>query len=115
MRRSLFCVFTLLLACDTNKIPPEEAAKKFMADLEFGKVGASCTQTDTDHDGYVTCTISVDRGSDFTPLLATISCAPLGTTTGGCKATQEQMNLLMQSKAIIHKPAATVSASASAP
>jgi predicted GNAT superfamily acetyltransferase len=114
MRSTLyFLIPFFLLACNSNKIPPEEAAKKFMADLDFGKAGASCTQSDTNNDGYVTCTVSLDRGSDLTPLLVTISCAPIGAPTGGCKAAQDVMNTLMQSKAIIHKPIATVTASAS--
>lgn len=96
--------FIFLACAEKNKIPPEEAAKKYMNDLGYHNVGVSCTQTfDDQTKPYVWCTTSLNRGDDFSPLIIVIHCAPLGETTGGCWMSQNYMNALMQTKIILHK------------
>lgn len=99
-----YTLLAILAGCNFNKVPPEEAAKKFAAELHLDLAGASCTQSDTDHDGYVTCTVSFDLGSDVPPLLAKISCAPLGGETGGCKASDKEMERIMAAKVHLKRP-----------
>lgn len=91
-------VASLLLAfavgCDTpkNLVPPETAARTFAKDLGFTLKGVSCAGTDTDNDGYVTCTINVDDG-DGRSHIESLQCAAYGADewnskyATGCKGT----------------------------
>lgn len=58
---SLIVAVITLSACEMgpiNRISPEEAARKWGADLGFKVTGVNCTGVDTDNDGYVSCTLS---------------------------------------------------------
>lgn len=90
------CVlFLALAACSEeecegfrNKISPDAAAKQYLSDLKVPYVGISCTQVDTDNDGYVTCTVStqqqnLEKGVTFLSL----QCAVVGGRSSGCKPT----------------------------
>jgi hypothetical protein len=95
MTRLLFLLFLLILSsCEQNTVPPEEAARKFCLDLGLKLRGSpSCTAIDTDHDGYVTCTVAI--GTDDSPRLWSLQCAALTrfgeTYAVGCKETQPKI------------------------
>jgi hypothetical protein len=77
-----------VLACgcqDTNKVPPEVAAKKYVTDLKMAVQGISCTSVDTNNDGYVTCSLSMTPKEGEQPQIQTIQCAAVGGNAGGCK------------------------------
>lgn len=52
---------------------PEAAAQRYETALGFKVQGVSCTQVDTDNDGYVTCTVAL-AGYDK-PSVQSIQCA----------------------------------------
>ena len=66
MKRTLL-LSVLFLACSSppgNRIPPEAAAKKFVATLQLEVQGDPiCTQIDSDRDGYVSCTVALSATS----------------------------------------------------
>jgi hypothetical protein len=77
-----------LLGCDTvkNTVAPEKAASDWAAKLKIPIHGAACTMFDSDGDGYVSCVVSIDRGSDEAPVYQGLQCGELGSTKGGgCK------------------------------
>lgn len=89
-----FLILVCLFACEYhhNTTPPVEAAKKFASDLGLKIQGASCTEVDTDNDGYVTCTLAI-AGTDI-PRTMSIQCAAVVDSQGcdakytqGCKET----------------------------
>lgn len=75
------------VGCNPNKVPPPDAARIFSRDLGLKVVGVSCAGTDTDNDGYVSCSVNVDDG-DGRGHLESLQCAALGAdNVGGCKQT----------------------------
>jgi hypothetical protein len=75
----------LQLACDDryNKVPPEDAAQKFVNDLNIKIQGKpTCTGKDTDDDGYVTCTVALATPTPDGKLTMSLQCA--GVTGDGC-------------------------------
>jgi hypothetical protein len=76
--RSLSFLF-YLLACQMGPLP-EQAARSWAADLGIKVDGVSCTQTDTDNDGYVSCTIN--KGDNQ---LISLECATGRGLASGCK------------------------------
>lgn len=89
MRRTLYflTIVAVAAACNSNKIPPEDAAKSYLEALKIPYTGVSCTSVDTDNDGYVTCTVSqpVSDKNAGKPELMMLNCAALGANAGGCK------------------------------
>ena len=91
----IFLVLTLL-SCDdrVNRIAPEMAANKFCSDLGIKIQGRpNCTGSDTDHDGYVTCTISLDVPEGQPIKTMSLQCAAITDQHNyiyaeGCKETQ---------------------------
>lgn len=76
------CIVWAFAGCDIqappdvagNTIPPEKSAAAFAAMLGLHVEGAPfCTGTDTDHDGYVSCTVNAGDGH-----LVSLQCAALG-------------------------------------
>jgi hypothetical protein len=88
MKNTTFITLSIfvLFACDDriNKVPPEQAATKFVGDLGIKTQGQpNCTGVDTDNDGYVTCTVMV-LGDDKQPQhTLSLQCAGL-TSADGC-------------------------------
>jgi hypothetical protein len=77
-----------VLACgcqESNKVPPEQAAKNYVSDLKMDVQGISCTTVDTNNDGYVTCSLSMTPREGQQPQIQTIQCAAVGGNAGGCK------------------------------
>lgn len=111
-----------MAGCDVferNAVPAAQAAKDFMTDLQLPDAGAACSWDAAKLDVLATCTVSLDRGSDFPPLLFSIDCAPKGSTLMGCRATPDVLKLLMDAKIVLTKkrpapgtPSAAPSASA---
>ena len=101
--KSSAILLLLLVACDENgnQVPPQNAAKQFMTDLGLSSQvqGISCAGTDSDCDGYVTCTVSRRENSDSPVVMDSLQCAALGSgrgigtsyicgpPTSGCKGT----------------------------
>jgi hypothetical protein len=88
----LIAFATLLppLAASALTEAPEAAARRYEKDLGFDVQGVSCTQVDTDNDGYVTCSVSI-RGGDALKIQS-IQCAAsdsdgCGRRAEGCKPT----------------------------
>lgn len=85
-----------ITACDTtpgNQVPPEQAAEKFTLDLGLKMQGKpNCTQTDSDNDGYVSCTVAIVDRPEGPVRLVSLQCAVIQATTwrptSGCKETQ---------------------------
>jgi hypothetical protein len=90
-------------APEKNMVQPAQAAKDFMAELQLPDAGASCSQDNEKPEVLAACTVSLDRGSDFPPLLFSIECAPRGGTMVGCRATPEVLKLLMDAKIVLGK------------
>jgi hypothetical protein len=95
-----FAAIVLLAACNTqrNLVPPEEAAQKFLADLDIKIQGKpNCTGVDTDNDGYLTCTVMLAAPSSDGSKMLSLQCAGITATDGkegttfkyavGCKET----------------------------
>jgi len=68
------------LGCESNEVPPEQAARTFAAALGIKIDGVSCAGVDTDSDGYVTCTVNRGDGQ-----LWSLQCAALGASDFGSK------------------------------
>lgn len=66
-----------------NKVPPEQAAQKFVDDLGIKIQGKpNCTGADTDSDGYVTCTLALASPDENGSKILSLQCA--GLTGDGC-------------------------------
>jgi hypothetical protein len=78
----------VMCACDEpapNAIPPNDAARTFARDMNLPVDGVSCAGTDTDCDGYVTCTLAM-KGDK--PRLESVQCAALG-AGGWCRTDRD--------------------------
>lgn len=86
----------ILFGCDNrvNRIAPETAANKFCSDLGIKIQGRpNCTGSDTDRDGYVTCTISLVVPDGQPIKTMSLQCAVItdrynDVYADGCKETQ---------------------------
>lgn len=79
--RPLFLAVCFLYACGNPEVA-KEAARQYAKDLGYTVVGVACASTDTDHDGYVSCSLRVE-GNDA-PILLECTRGEW-TFTGGCK------------------------------
>lgn len=83
MSRTLVAALLALAGCNCKTPPPYVSAGDYAKQLGLHVTGVDCAETDSDLDGYVTCTINDDGR------LTSIQCASQGScTTGGCKITQ---------------------------
>ncbi len=91
-------VFSMLIASNLLGAAeaPEVAAKRYGSDLGYTVLGVSCTQVDTDNDGYVTCTLRVQAGDKIetqsiqcaaTRAVNADGCETQARHTEGCKPT----------------------------
>lgn len=84
----------LLLLVAANHQPPEDAARQWAKDLGLTVQGVSCTQVDTDNDGYVSCTLALDKADNDGNKLIGLQCAAVqaddctARSTKGCKLDQ---------------------------
>lgn len=76
-----------LAGCYENSGKLENTAREFVQKLGNEPIGASCMNRDSDHDGYVSCTVSI-KGSTV-PL--SVECASQwALLTQGCKLQRGQ-------------------------
>ncbi len=88
LRKSwLWLLFVIaLVACSSRELATGEA-KQYAADMGYEVLGISCTDIDSDGDGYVTCSVRVK--GDTQPL--DLQCAAKATLNTGCKPTQPKL------------------------
>lgn len=88
MRRlAAVAYITLCAGCDTGpdlRPAPEQEARIYLGQLGLTAeiVGVSCAGTDSDCDGYVTCTAALRSGADLPTHLESLQCAASGSTAG---------------------------------
>lgn len=80
MKKFAFVV-VLLVGCGNPEVA-KQAARRYATDLGYKVSGVACTSTDTDGDGYVSCSVRVDDRED--PLALECTRGEL-TLTDGCK------------------------------
>lgn len=79
----------------------EKSAHEFIQHIDNAK-DVSCTQVDTDNDGYCTCTVF--RKDGLEPMSIQCGCAPepqgcwSSPPARGCKITQPKMNVNVQAQ-----------------
>ena len=71
-----------------SKADATEAAKEYATDLKWEIVAISCAHSDTDNDGYISCTLRVKENPEGPAVEKYLDCASgaFGSKTGGCKA-----------------------------
>lgn len=79
--RKFFLVALILTACGDPEVA-KAAARQYARDLGYKVVGVSCAGTDSDHDGYVSCSLRVEGNDE--PLLLECTRGEW-TFTSGCK------------------------------
>lgn len=70
-----------------SKEGAESNVKVYAKDLNYKVLGMSCAETDSDHDGYITCTGRFQGTSNTTEFKEVLECGSgaWGVRTGGCK------------------------------
>lgn len=71
-------------SCHNSKGKATEEAQTFAREMGMKVKGVSCAERDTDGDGYVSCTVSVDQGDGKTTLEA-LECAAVWSRNDGCR------------------------------
>lgn len=84
MKNSKLILLALgLSACiSIDKGYAEEQAKQYAADLGMTDAKVNCVNTDSNSDGYVSCTIAVPRKDGGKPDMQAVECA--AKMSGGC-------------------------------
>jgi len=67
-----------------SKAKATDEARRFVSEMGLTVKGLSCAERDTDGDGYVSCTVSVDDGDGRTRLEA-VECAASWSHNEGCR------------------------------
>lgn len=70
--------------CTSNEGTADEEARKYATQLGLEVKGVSCTNQDTDHDGYVSCSISHIENGKLS--IMPVECATKFSMNNGCKA-----------------------------
>jgi prepilin-type N-terminal cleavage/methylation domain-containing protein len=70
--------------CTSNEGSAEEEARKYGMQLGLEVKGVSCTNRDTDGDGYVSCSISHNENGKLS--IMPVECAVKFGMNSGCKA-----------------------------
>ncbi len=75
-----------------SKADATEAAKEYATDLKWEIVAISCAHSDSDNDGYISCTLRVKESSEGPSVEKYLDCASgaFGSKTGGCKVRMPQ-------------------------
>jgi len=70
-----------------SKSAAEDAMKQYAKEMGWTYIGGSCTESDSDEDGYISCTANVKLTSDSPPVTQNLECdnGSILDTTGGCK------------------------------
>lgn len=84
----LFFAAALLLGACGNVEIAKTNARKYADELGYKVVGVACTSTDSDGDGYVSCSVRVDDRAD--PLALECTRGDF-TFTDGCKVAMPKM------------------------
>ena len=80
----------LLSGCFGDPEAAKSAARAYAKDMGYEVVGVSCTGTDTDGDGYVSCTLQVKGHQDPIALECTRG---EFTFTSGCKVAMPKLRV----------------------
>ncbi len=97
MKRYWWTIAFTLIACFPSRERATTEAKQYAKDMGYEILGVSCTDIDTDSDGYVTCTVRVkgaQDGIEVEPL--NLQCAadgPLSQFNSGCKLSLPKLNV----------------------
>ncbi len=64
--------------------------RTYATEMGWKMVGGTCADTDSDGDGYISCTINIQEVEGAIPVAKAIQCASGAaiSRTGGCKLTQ---------------------------
>ena len=71
-------------SCQSNADTAEVEAQAYAKKLGLEVVGVSCTDQDSDNDGYVSCSVSHRENGKLT--IQPVECAKKWSTNSGCKA-----------------------------
>lgn len=81
----LICLACLLLCACGDVEVAKGYARSYASDLGYSVIGVACTGTDSDGDGYISCTVRV---KDDEPLILQCASGSAASFTAGCKAVQ---------------------------
>lgn len=73
-----------LRGCQSNSGTAEEEAQAYAKKLGLEVVGVSCTDKDSDDDGYVSCSVSHKENGKLA--IQPVECATKWSVNSGCKA-----------------------------
>ncbi|MCK9567396.1 prepilin-type N-terminal cleavage/methylation domain-containing protein [Candidatus Pacearchaeota archaeon] len=79
--------FITFRSCASNSGEAEAEARKYAQSLGVEIKSVSCTDRDTDHDGYVSCSISYNDNGKLA--ITPVECATRWSTNSGCKAPRQ--------------------------
>ncbi len=82
-------VFQGFTSCRDSRDKATDEANKFLAELGIKAHGVSCAQRDSDNDGYVSCTASVEEGGKMK--MMPIECASNWSWNDGCRLPKFQI------------------------
>lgn len=88
-KAALLGAYLLVAGCGNPEVA-KRAARQYATDLGYKVVGVACTSTDTDGDGYVSCSVRVEGKADPLALECTRGEA---TFTDGCKVALPKMRV----------------------
>jgi prepilin-type N-terminal cleavage/methylation domain-containing protein len=71
-------------SCQSNTDTAEAEAMTYSKKLGLEVVGVSCTDQDSDNDGYVSCSVSHRENGKLT--IQPVECAKKWSTNSGCRA-----------------------------
>jgi prepilin-type N-terminal cleavage/methylation domain-containing protein len=74
----------LFKGCTSSSAEAEEAARAYAQKLGLKVIGVSCTDQDSDGDGYVSCSISHNENGKTA--IQPVECAAKWSMNNGCKA-----------------------------
>ncbi|MFA5203031.1 MAG: prepilin-type N-terminal cleavage/methylation domain-containing protein [Lentisphaeria bacterium] len=74
----------LFRGCTSSSAEAEEAARAYAQKLGLKVIGVSCTDMDSDGDGYVSCSISHNENGKTA--IQPVECAAKLSMNSGCKA-----------------------------
>lgn len=76
-------LFGSVRSCVSSGGKAKDEARRFVSEMGLRVNGVTCSDRDTDRDGYVSCTVSVDN--DGKTHLEAIECAARYTWNDGCR------------------------------
>ena len=76
--------------CIGSRSEAQDGARQYAKDLGIVPRGVSCADLDSDHDGYVSCSISTEQGGKL--IVIPVECAAKLTLNSGCRAPKAIIN-----------------------